>query len=207
MPEVRSWTFPRIHDTCTGMNASEGAGNFRPEIVEDYRDYHPPVGIKQLLDDLLEAVPSKYLKGLTTIVLTNKSGLTRDQRRQKIWGRNRKYPLAEARGAYYEATRYRTASVWPLLDNILQHEPPWVLRAPLLRYNALSSVMYHEIGHHIHAVHRPIFEGKENVAEDWSRNLSRLFYRRRYWYLMPVAYPVSLILGMAKRIKKWIGRT
>jgi hypothetical protein len=182
------------------MNASAGVGNFRPEIMENYRDYQPPVGIKQQVEDLLEAVPSKYLAGLTTIVLTNKSALTRDQRRQKVWGRNRKYSLAEARGAYYEATRHRTASVLLLVDNILQYERPWVLRA-------LSTVLYHEIGHHIHAVHRPVFEGKENVAEDWSRKLSRFFYRRRYWYLIPVGYPASLILRAAKRIKKRIGRT
>jgi hypothetical protein len=189
------------------MSASEDVAKSRPEIVESYRDYQPPVEIRKLVEDLLESVPSGYLAGLRTIVLTNQSALTRDQRRQKIWGRNRKYRLAEARGAYYEATRSRTASVWLLVDNILKWEPRWVLRAPLLRYEALSTVLYHEIGHHIHAVHRPIYEGKENVAEDWSRNLSRRFYRRRYWYLMPLAYPASLILRIAKRIKKMSGRT
>lgn len=153
------------------------------------------------MEDLLESVPSNYLAGLTTIVLTNQSALTRDQRRQKVWGRNRKYPLAEARGAYYEATRSRSASVWLMVDNILKSEPLWVLRAPFVRYNALSTVLYHEIGHHIHALHRPVYEGKENVAEDWSRKLSRRFYRRRYWYLMPVAYPASLLLKLAKRFK------
>jgi hypothetical protein len=207
MRAVRCWTFPWIRDTCTGVNAAERIGTYRPEIVESYRDYQHPVEIRQIVEDLLESVPSKYLAGLTTIVLTNRSALTRDQRRQKIWARNSKYPLAEARGAYYEATRSRPASVWLLVDNILKQEPPWALRAPLLRYNALSSVLYHEIGHHIHAVHRPIYEGKENVAEDWSRKLSRLFYRRRYWYLIPVAYPALLIFKLAKRIKKMSGRT
>jgi hypothetical protein len=173
-----------------------------PEIVDGYRDYQPPPEFRKLVENLLKSVPSNYLVGLNTIVLTNQSALTRDQRRQKIWGRNRKYPLAEARGAYYEATRSRPASVWLLVDNILKSEPPWVLRAPLLRYNALSNVLYHEVGHHIHAVHRPIYQGKENVAEDWSRKLSRRFHRRRYWYLMPVAYPISLAVRCAKRMRK-----
>jgi hypothetical protein len=34
-----------------------------------------------------------------------------------------------------------------------------------------SDVLYHEIGHHIHAEHKPVHEEKENVADDWSHKL------------------------------------
>jgi hypothetical protein len=69
---------------------------------------------------------------------------------------------------------------------------PWELRAPLLCYMPIAIVLYHEIGHHIHAEHKPVHEGKENVAEDWSDKLGGLFYRRHYWYLMPFFYPIVL---------------
>jgi len=158
----------------------------RPEIVENYRDFEPPANFKRLMEDLLDAVPAKYLVGLGRIVLANQSALTRDQRRQKIWSRNHKIRLAEARGAYYRATASSPAAVWLYVDNILKSEDPWLQRLPILRYHELATVLYHEIGHHIHAVHRPIFEDKEDVAEDWGGKLFGRFCRIRYWYLRPL---------------------
>jgi hypothetical protein len=134
--------------------------------------------------------------------LANRSALTRDQRRQKIWSRNRKIRLAEARGAYYAASRNFPATVWLYVDNILRSEDRRLLRMPILRYSALATVLYHEIGHHIHAVHKPVFEGKEDVAEEWSRRLSGRFYRRRFWYLVPVLYPLALFRKLTRKIKK-----
>jgi hypothetical protein len=189
------------------MNIPDDAGDTRPSLVENYRDYIPPANLRQLVEDLLESVPPNDLRGLNAIVLCNRSALTRDQRRQKIWGRNRKYPLTEARGLYYEATKARPAMVWLLVDNILKSEPSWVLRTPILRYQSLSTVLFHEIGHHIHAVHKPIYEGKENVADDWGRKLGRRFFRKRYWYLKPLAYLASPFMKLAKRTQKTTERT
>jgi hypothetical protein len=82
---------------------------------------------------------------------------------------------------------------------------PWELSAPLFCYQPLATVLYHEIGHHIHAEHKPVFEGKENIAEDWSRKLSGCFYRQHYWYLMPLFYPLwfftSIRRWMSKRLR------
>jgi len=89
-----------------------------------------------------------------------------------------------------------------MVDNVLKAEPSFCYRLPLLRYDTVASILYHEIGHHIHTVHRPVYEGKENVADDWSRKLSRRFLRRRYWYLMVFFYPAHLLLKLNKRIKK-----
>src|SRR5580765_8671393 len=99
-------TFPvsaftrQCHDMIPSvrMEAARDRQSMRPEIVENYKDFEAPANFRKLLDDLLEAVPAKYLVGLKTIVLANQSALTRDQRRQKIWSRNRKVRLKEARG-------------------------------------------------------------------------------------------------------------
>jgi hypothetical protein len=184
-------------DISISMKAS-GAQS-APDIVENYRDYVPPAKLMNWVENLLESVPKNYLAGLKTVVLTNHSGLTRNQRRQKVWQRGRKLKLARARGAYYRATRSSPAAVWLYVDNIFRSQPAWTLRVPFLRYICLAPVLYHEIGHHIHAVHRPVYEGKENVADDWSRYFSGKFYRRHYWYARPILYLLWVFL---KRVDK-----
>lgn len=64
-----------------------------------------------------------------------------------------------------------------------------------------GDVLYHEIGHHIHAEHRPVHEQRENVAEDWSSKLMRNFYRKHYWYIFPV-HSGSLDVANFRRLQK-----
>jgi len=144
------------------MVLTEGAVNSLPQIVENYHDFEPPRQVRPIVEELLRAAPSQYLIGLKTILLTNQSALTRDQRRQKVSGRKGKSNLANARGAYYEATNSNHAYVLVLVDNCLKSWPTWAVRVPFLGSSVLSEVVYHEIGHHIHAVHRPIHDGEES---------------------------------------------
>jgi hypothetical protein len=182
------------------MNSYEEVRGLRPKIIENYRDFEPPPEVKEIISILLDCVSANYLRGLQAIILANQAALTRNQRRQKIWSRNRKIRLAEARGAYYRATGSSPAIVWLYVDNILKASPPWTLKIPLVRYAEFGEVLYHEIGHHIHAAHEPVHEGKENVAENWSKRLRRQFFRRRYWYLVPFRYPMLLLIKIALRI-------
>jgi hypothetical protein len=182
------------------LTSDEGKKPVGPDIIENYRDFEPPSQVRKLVEELLESVPGNYLKGLKTIVLCNRAALTRDQRRQKVWGRGRKYRLAEARGAYYRATNSRPATVWLYVDNILKASPAWMLRIPIARYAEFGEVLFHEIGHHIHTVHVPIYDGKENVAEDWSRKLGQQFFRKHYWYLVPFKYPMLTVVKTTLRV-------
>jgi hypothetical protein len=178
------------------LTSDEGKKPVGPDIIENYRDFEPPSQVRKLVEELVESVPRNYLKGLKTIVLCNRAALTRDQRRQKVWGRGRKYRLVEARGAYYRATNSRPATVWLYVDNILKASPAWMLRIPVACYAEFGEVLFHEIGHHIHTVHVPIYDGKENVAEDWSRKLTQQFFRKHYWYLVPFRYPLLALVKM-----------
>jgi hypothetical protein len=168
--------------------------------VEAYRDYAPPPTFRRLVQDLLKAVPRRYFLGLKTIILTNKAGESRDRKRQKVWSRNRKIKLVDARGYYSPATRSSEATIVLHVDNILQGMRPWELKAPLLCYEPLATVLYHEIGHHIHAEHKPVYKGKEDIAQDWSGKLSARFYRQHYWYLMPLFYPFWFLI----KAYRWI---
>jgi hypothetical protein len=177
-----------------------------PEIVEAYRDFDPPANFKQVVETLLAYVPPKYLVGLKTIILTNSSALSRDQRRQKTWSRNRKVRLSECRGSYSRATKSSPATVWLYVDNMVRGWPGWMTRPPLLRYMVPSDTLYHEIGHHIHTVHKPIHEEREDVAVEWSRKLWSHFLRKRYWYLMPILYPLAKLFRLAKAGKTYVAR-
>jgi len=185
------------------MESSDGAARTLPQIVENYRDYEPPRQLRGLIEDLLADVPAKYLVGLKTILLTNRKALSRDQRRQRVPVRKGVFPLAQALGAYYKATRSRPAYVLILVDNTLSSWPTWVLRAPLFRYWALSNVLYHEIGHHIHQAIEPVYDGKENVADKWMGKLGSRFTRRHYWYLRPITYPAGKILKLMTKTAVW----
>jgi len=66
----------------------------------------------------------------------------------------------------------------------------------------VADVLFHEVGHHIHNVHQPVYQGKENVADYWAKKLSRAFGRRRYWYAMPLLYPVGTGVNLVRKIKK-----
>ena len=174
----------------------------RPEIVENYKDFEPPSNFRTSLDELLDAVPEKYLVGLKTILLTNQAALNSDQRRQKTWSRSHKIRLADARGWYQATHRGSPARICLHVDNILRSEQPWMQRIPILRYDTLGTVLFHEIGHHIHAAHKPVFAGKEYIAEDWSRKLFARFVRIRYWYLKPIFYPAALAVRLTRHFKK-----
>jgi hypothetical protein len=55
-----------------------------PTIVEAYRDYHPTPTFRRLVQDLLKAVPTRYLVGLKTIILTNQAAETRDRKAEGV---------------------------------------------------------------------------------------------------------------------------
>jgi hypothetical protein len=48
----------------------------------------------------------------------------------------------------------------------------------------LGEVLFHEIGHHIHYTQAPEFREREDVAEDWKKRLSKIYFRKRYWYFV-----------------------
>lgn len=173
--------------------------NGGPEIREFYRDYKPRLDVKRIVEELLTAVPPEYLAGLRSIVLTNRSALSRDQRRQKIRQGGRNHEFAKSQGAYYRATRSRPAAVWLFADNILDAIPKWFIRLPFVRYVVVGGVLYHEIGHHIHRTCRPIYRDKEAIAEDWSTKLGYRFFRKRYWYFRPFFPVVSFLAGKASK--------
>lgn len=164
-----------------------------PDVSEFYRDYIPPVDFAALTRRLLTYVPAQYLRGLRRIVLTNASGLSHDRKRAKTWSRKRKMRIAEALGTYRQAWQSAPAWIEIYVDNVAHGYPAFVWRVPLLRDLLFAPTLFHEIGHHIHRTARPEYREREDVAEEWERRLSTRYFFRRYWYLLPIMYPIGAV--------------
>ena len=164
-----------------------------PHIIEAYKNYSPPPQVLGIVGVLLKSVPPEHLTGLKTIVLTNCEALSHDQRRRKLWSRGRKAGMHRVLGSYHQAWKGDAAWIDLFVDQIVyRYTFPFMFRLPVLPYIPFSSVLYHEIGHHIHKTSRPEFNEREDVANRWRDKLNRSFLRRRYWYLMPVLFPLSM---------------
>src|SRR5712692_1064227 len=155
-------------------------------VTEGYREWQPPVDGKRTVEKLLQQVSEVHLSGLREVVLTNAGGLARKRRRARTWTRNRKIAIADARGLCHGAWKGQPPWIELFVDRICDGLPLWALRVPLVRDLMFSDVLFHEIGHHIHATTQKEYEDRELVADKWRRALAGPYLRRRYWYVGPV---------------------
>ena len=175
-------------------------------IREAYKDFTPSVPAYSIVKRMLSYVPAKYLGGLQTIILTNAASLNHKRRRHKTWSRKKKGLIREARGLYHEPWNGEPAWIELFVDNIVASMLPAMRWLPPARDLDFAEVLFHEIGHHIHKTKIPIYREQENVADDWAKRLSRRYYRRRYWYLLPLVSIINILLipfkGKIKTIQK-----
>lgn len=172
-----------------------------PQIVVAFQNYTPPFDAEKAVRRLLRIVAANFLWGLHTIVLTNVGALSHNEREQKGLGR-RRAPLREGLGYYTRAWKGQPARITLLLDNVEKRWGRSWLRFGFVRDVVLADLFYHELGHHIHRLHVPEYEGRENVADKWSKKLWGKFLRHEYWYLLPLFYPFALVIRLGKKIAK-----
>ncbi len=170
-------------ETVVETEASAAAG---PRVTTRFWDYSPPFDVASIVERMLGSVPPRYLLGLKEIVLTNKAGLSRSRRRSVTKSRGRKVKIMQTRGLYHPTWKGKQAWIEIFVDSTLGvYEKGlwrWLLLFGYFRENALGGVLFHEIGHHIDATHRPEFREKEDIADDWSDRLRRNWFRsERPW--------------------------
>ena len=173
-----------------------------PRVVLAFQNYVPPFDAEKVVRRMLRIVPSNYLWGLHSIVLTNVAALSRKERDRRTRGRDKRTTLGEALGYYSPAWTGGPAKITLLLDNFEKRWGRSWLRFSFIRDGLLSELLFHEVGHHIHHLHLPEHEGKENVAEKWSKRLRGKYLRDRHWYLWPIAVPFALIDGLVRDIAR-----
>jgi hypothetical protein len=157
----------------------------KPSIVAHYSSgYKPPFDISRTIDRMLASVPSRYLVGLSEIVLTDRGELPRKRRRGVTYSRKKKVRILQARGMYHPASKATRAWIEIFVDATVK---PWEKglwsKIPLIRELDLGQVLFHEIGHHIHYTVRPEYREKEDVVDVWKVRLERNYYRQRFSFL------------------------
>jgi len=153
----------------------------RLKVVTQFTNgYVPPFDVVASVEEMLDSVPPKYLNWLSEIVLTNTSGLPRKLRRSMTKSRGRKVRQAASAGLYFQAWNGRPARIKIYVDNTLRNwERGLWLKLSFYRDMLLGNVLFHEIGHHIHATVRPEHRESEDVADIWKLRLYRNYLRRR----------------------------
>jgi hypothetical protein len=145
---------------------------------------------------LLRSVPARHLRGLRRVVLRDSRSLTPAEIQKR---RRRERPLL---GTYYPRSRSSSASIDLFMDAVLGGWPRWLLRLPCVRDTLIARVLFHEIAHHVLHSTAPQLKGAEASADAWAREMSRTFFRRRYWYLVPVLAPSRLLWSVVRRLLK-----
>jgi len=169
------------------------------EVVEAYRDFVQPCNARAAVEELLRSVPEEHLSGLWRIVVTNGAALTGKRRRSWSWSRGRKARHAEVRGLYHQEWRGEPAWIELFVDKVVDGPPAWALRLPLVRSLLFGAVLYHEVGHHIHARQRPEHRDREDVADDWQARLGRAHIRQRHPIARVGLWPVIRLARLLMR--------
>ncbi|MGC2620608.1 MAG: hypothetical protein WA414_16295 [Acidobacteriaceae bacterium] len=165
-------------------------------MIVSFSGYKPPFDPAPLVRRMLDSVPQKYMAGLSTVVLSNASGLTGKRRKLRVKSRTRTVSFATARGAYHPASRGNLAWIEIFVDNALRGwEQGWWLRVPFIREHRLSDVLFHEIGHHVHFAVRPEHCEKEDVADVWKVRLQRNYTRQRHRWIGVVGQIIRPLFG------------
>jgi hypothetical protein len=187
-----SWLLSRGGDTAaiTGRKVL---------VVEQYRDWQAPVALRASIESLLALAPDNYLHGLATVVLSNTEGLPHARRRGMTRARNRKVSVTATDGLYHHAEKNQPAWIELFVDNIIRRLPLWAWRFGPFRDIELGSVLFHELGHHIHNTQMREFREPEMVAEDWARKLTLQCFQRKYPVLREFGLTLNFVLTLARR--------
>jgi hypothetical protein len=167
------------------------------EISESYRGSKQPQWIRLTVNRLLDSLPPGYLSGLGIIVLTDAELVGRGKTRRV---RGRKHNRNKCLGFYHARTRGEAAWIELVADNIVAGLPRPLSRVQFIRDIVVSQTLFHEIGHHLDATLGSGAPSGEAAAEDWCRRLSRMHFRKRYWYLKPVIKAGLTLLWLIRRL-------
>jgi hypothetical protein len=91
-------------------------------------------------------------------------------------------------GRYHPRGPSHAAWIELMVDEILEELPRALSWIPLARDLVFGTVLFHEIGHHLHVTHRSLGRSPESSAEVWRVRLSLLHLRRRHAYVRPFAW-------------------
>lgn len=174
---------------------------------DQYQDYQPPFNARRLIRRLLTTVPPNYLDGLSHVVMTNNPELI--LRRAVISRpRHRPHDRKDAALGLYRWSPGSLPYIEIRVDEICMRLKTLGPQAWVRREVAFSSVLFHEVGHHLHNWHQlipPNLTASEDIADEYSRRLMTNALRLRYWYVSPLPI-LAIELYRSLRKRNWIQR-
>ena len=168
------------------------------DVHEDYTTYAPPRWARPTVERLLHSLDPSHMNGLTAIVLTDSKTADARKNSRRMRGNRRGVVI----GRYHPASSASQAWIEIVVDRVVPDLPQHLAWLQFVRDFAIAGVLFHEIGHHLHATVGSAGRGGEESAEDWRLRLSAVHFNRRFWYLRPILPVLSrLARGVAKRVR------
>jgi hypothetical protein len=164
-----------------------------PEVRDDLRSFRRR-GIERAVHKLLLGIPAGYVAGIEAIVLRDAGGLTRAEKKRRSHARGQ-----VLLGTHQNGQGGQRAVIHLFVDSIMPRWPAALLVFPFFRELLLATVLYHEVGHHIHAAIEPRHVAAEAAAEAWSRRLTKHYFSQHYWYLIPILVPMVRVIQFIRR--------
>jgi len=183
------------------MNAApetiETAATPQPKLITNFDGYSPSFDVTSVASRMIASIPANLLFGLDAVVFTNMHSLSQKRRTSTTKSRGRKVKIGNTAGLYHGKWQGKPAWIEIFVDQTMgaQARHRWIFKIPIVRDILFSDILFHEIGHHIHATAQPEFREKEDVADKWKLKLQRRYMRDRYPLL-------TRILSLAKPLMK-----
>ena len=175
-------------------------------IEENYKNYHPQIKVKPIIQRLLNNLDPKLTAGLKYVFLTNSGALNREDRKETVWSEGRKHELHHCNGWYSQSKKDGQAKIYLLVDNIISDMPGWLTKIPIFQDSLFAKTLYHEVGHHIHKVHSPEYNEREKVAKKWQRKLQKNYFWKEHWFAAILLFPVAIVVKASMFLYKKLYR-
>jgi hypothetical protein len=171
--------------------AQRGNRETHVPVYENYRGYTPPIAVAKHVANYLRSIPPQYLMGLDSLVLTNELALSAKSRKRRF-PRNSNADLRVG-GLYHRRSTNQAAWIELFIDNIIGSTPPLLLRIGVFRDLRIAPRVFHEVGHHIDLSSVVPNSNAEAAVKMWKKRLLGCYLRRRYWYVLPVLWPLAVL--------------
>ena len=168
-------------------------------VVEDYASYAPPAWVKPTIERLLGSLSDGHVGGLGAIVLSDAARATK--RKMRTARRNRHGIFI---GRYHHARKQDRAWIEVVVDLALDRVPSRYFDVQFVRDFALSIVLFHEIGHHLHYTIGSAQRGGESSAHDWEVRLALVHFRKHFRHQRSLREQIRWILGVIARRDKYL---
>ena len=116
-------------------------------IYEDYVSYTPPRWLRPTVVRLLSSIPETYQNGLASIVLTNAARVAG----RKSYRRQRKNRHALMVGGYHPRAKGSEPWIEIIADRTISPADRSLSFFQWARDIVVARVLFHELGHHLHA--------------------------------------------------------